>query len=333
MLETSKQAVMGEGIERLGTRRVADRRPVAGGFGVTLRGIGPRGGFSRRCLVMGGIVGCLTGVGLGQIGASKAVAANPLAQPPRAWAAEACDNEIPVIEHRGSYLRYRLHVIDEKGNQLRDVIESRDGTVARLIQRDGRALTDEQDRAEHERLNDLLASPAAYQKHINADVTGKKRAAETIHMLPDAMLFSYTAGQPQLESPAGQQVVIDFKPNPEWKPPTLPAEGLTGLQGRVWIDVKTRHMVRMEGEIFQSINLGWGMLAHIYPGGRLALDQTVATPERWIFARFSEEITVRALMVKTIHQSADISSGGYQTVAAMSYQDAIRMLLASPLPK
>ena len=231
------------------------------------------------------------------------------------------------------YLRYRMHVIDEKGNQLRDVIESRDGAVARLIERDDRPLTSEEDEAERQRLTDLAASPAAYQKHINSDVTGKKRAAELILMLPDAMLFSFAPGQPQLESFSGQQVVLDFTPNPEWRPPSLPAEALTGLRGRVWIDVKTRHMVRMEGEIFQSVNLGWGMLARIYPGGRLALDQTQAATDRWIFSKFSEQLTVRALMVKTIRQSANISSAGYQTVGPMPYQDAIRTLLATPLPK
>lgn len=256
----------------------------------------------------------------------------PTSLPPRTWAADASQNELAVIDHRGSYLRYRMHVIDEKGDQLRDVIESRDGTVARLLLRDGRPLTRDQDEAEQQRLNELLASPAAYQKHINADVTGKKRAADLIQMLPDAMLFSYAPGQPQSPG-AGEQVVLDFTPNPEWKPPTLPAEALTGLRGRVWIDVKTHHMVRMEGEIFQNVNLGWGMLAKIYPGGHLALEQTTATPDRWIFAKFSEQLTVRALMVKTIHQNANISSMGYERVAPMPYQDAIRTLLATPLPR
>ena len=254
--------------------------------------------------------------------------------PPESWAVEASKNEIPIIEHRDTYLRYQMHILDEKGNQLRDVIESRDGTVARLIRRDDRPLTPEEDAAEHQRLNDLMASPAAYQKHESNDLTGKKRAVELIRMLPDAMTYDYAPGQPQLESIAGEQVVLDFKPNPAWKPPTLTAEALTGLQGRVWIDRKTRHMVRVEGEVFQSVNLGWGMLARIYPGGHVILDQApTQTGARWIFAHFNEQITVRALMIKTIHQNANVNTSGYQTIDPMTYQDAIRTLLATPLPK
>ena len=256
-----------------------------------------------------------------------------LSVPPRDWAVDASNNEIALIEHSDTYLRYRMHVVNDKGNQLRDVIESRDGSVARLIMRDDRPLTSDEDKSEQERLNEMITSPGAYKKHMSNDVSGKKRAVELIKMLPDAMVFVYAAGQPQIDHAAGEQVVIDFKPNPEWKPPSTTAEALTGLQGRVWIDVKTHHMVRMEGDIFQGVNLGWGMLAHIFPGGKLSIEQTPVGGQRWVFAKFTEQITVRALMVKTIRQNANVNTSAYSPIHAMGYQDAIRTLLATPLPK
>jgi hypothetical protein len=256
-----------------------------------------------------------------------------LALPPRNWAVDATANELPILEHPELHLRYKMHVVDEKGDQLRDVIESKDGTVARLIARDGRPLTEDEDRAEQQRLKDMIASPAIYQKHISGDVSGKKRAAELIKMLPDAMTFSYTPGQPQIGNVPGAQVVLDFKPNPAWQPPNLPAEALTGLQGRVWIDARTHHMLRMEGDIFRGVNVGWGMLAHIFPGGKLTLDQTAATGQRWIVSDFTEKLTVRALMVKTIRENGHVTTMDYTPVEPMPYQDAIRLLLATPLPR
>ena len=53
-----------------------------------------------------------------------------------------------------------------------------------------------------------------------------------------------------------------------------------------------------------AINFGWGMVAHIYPGGKLVLEQTDAGGGRWIFTHFTEQLTVRALMVKT-HECND----------------------------
>ena len=38
--------------------------------------------------------------------------------------------------------------------------------MARLILKDGKPLTADEDKAERERLNDMIASPAAYAKHV-----------------------------------------------------------------------------------------------------------------------------------------------------------------------
>jgi hypothetical protein len=90
----------------------------------------------------------------------------------------------------------------------------------------------------------------------------------------------------------------------------------------------------MEGTIFRAVNFGWGMLAHIYPGGRLVLEQESAGSDRWIFTKFNEDVSVRALMVKTIHVQTNVEAGSFQTLPSpIPYQDAIRMLLNAPLPK
>ena len=57
-----------------------------------------------------------------------------------------------------------MHVVDEKGDQTRDVIESKDGSVARLILKNGQPLPDALDKAERQRLNDMIASPPAFAK-------------------------------------------------------------------------------------------------------------------------------------------------------------------------
>jgi hypothetical protein len=88
----------------------------------------------------------------------------------------------------------------------------------------------------------------------------------------------------------------------------------------------------MEGTIARGVNFGWGMLAHIYPGGKLTLDQTDAGGNRWIFTNFTMQLSVRALMVKTLTVRTNSSASGFQAIGPMSYQDAIRLLLNTPLP-
>jgi hypothetical protein len=151
--------------------------------------------------------------------------------------------------------------------------------------------------------------------------------------MADAMINTYTPGQPQSGKNGGAlEIVLDYMPNPKFVPPNTEAEALTGLKGRVWIDAKTHYVVRMEGTVFRSVNFGWGMLAHIYPGGKVEMNQTNAGGNRWIFTDFSMDLTVRALMVKTLNIRSNAKASDYQTLAPMSYQDAIRLLLATPLP-
>ncbi len=259
---------------------------------------------------------------------------NLLSAPPRNWIVDVAANEIRAIKHPDSYLRYRIRTIDAKGDRVRDTVESRDGPVARLILKDGRPLSQEEDRAERDRLNEMISSPSEFAKHIRSDQSGKKLAIELISFMPDAMLYTYTPGQPQIEHPGStRQIVIEYAPNPIWSPPSTSAEALTGLSGRMWIDAKTRHLLRMEGTVFRAVNVGWGMLAHVYPGGKVALDQTTIGGNRLIFTRFVEQVTVRALMVKTLRENATIEASAFQPLPGpLSYQDAIRILLATPPP-
>jgi hypothetical protein len=140
---------------------------------------------------------------------------------PRSLVVDAAANELIALHHKDSYLRYRMETINEKGDQVRDVIESKDGTVARLILKDGKPLTAEQDQAERQRLNDLVASPATYAKHVKGGDSEKKMADNMVPLMADAMINTYTPGQPQSGRNGGApEFVLDYKPNPKWVPPS-----------------------------------------------------------------------------------------------------------------
>ena len=77
---------------------------------------------------------------------------------------------------------------------------------------------------------------------------------------------------------------------------------------------------------------GWGMVAHIYPGGTVTLQQTQAGNQRWIVDHIVEQLTVRALMVRNIKQRLVFDTSDFQPVAPMSYRQAIKILLDTSLP-
>jgi hypothetical protein len=44
------------------------------------------------------------------------------------------------------------------------------------------------------------------------------------------------------------------------------------------------------------------------------------------------KLSARALMVKTVNVNSTVEAGSFQTIGPINYQDAIHMLLDTPLP-
>ena len=288
-----------------------------------MHGIKSKFAFSAGCLLL---LPC----------GSRLCSQAPSSLSPKQWAVDAANNEVKALEYEGSYLRYRIHQVDAKGDQVRELVESKDGTVARRIRVDNRPLTAEEDAAERERLQAMLDSPAAFAKHVKSDQTGKRFAADLLRQMPSAMIFTYSPGQPQRpHSPGGRdgspEVVLDFKPDPAWTPPNMTAEALSGFEGRLWIDAHSHYVTRLEGDIFRGVNFGFGIFGHVYPGGKVTFEQEQVSEQRWIFTHFTQHLTVRVVF-KTIKQNSEIDGGEFTPVPEMSYVDAIHLLLSDPLP-
>jgi hypothetical protein len=292
--------------------------------------MGWTGWVAGACRV--GMLAGLCGVAQAQNGPGGVDAGRPA---PKQVAEDAVANEVKLVQYERSFLRYRTHVQDAKGDVIRDVIESKDGTVARIILRDGKPLSPDEDAKERARLQAMLDSPSDFQKHIDKDRTGKKLAIDLMKLLPEAMVFVYPADQPQRSdrsAGAPEELVLDFRPNPAWTPPTMVSEALTGLEGRCWIDAKTHNLLRMDADLFQPVNFGFGMVAHLYPGGKFLLEQQPVGDQRgidprWIADHFIERVTVRAMMVKTLKENVDLISYEFSPVPEMGYQQAIKILL------
>jgi hypothetical protein len=253
--------------------------------------------------------------------------------PPRTWVESAAANELSIIKDNGKVpLRYRMHKIDNKEDITREVIETREGSVARLIERNGQKLTAEEDAAERQRLNDILASPADFVRHHKRDDATRNDSIQLVQQMPQAMVFTYVPGQPQLLGTTGRQIVIDFEPDKNYRTPETIDNLLTGVKGRMWIDAQSRRVVRIEGLIVQSVNFGWGILGKINQGGTIVLEQANATGERWIYSRLDTHLNMRVVIKNIAMNDKMIASDFRPLPGPVSVQEAVHTLLAMPVP-
>jgi hypothetical protein len=251
---------------------------------------------------------------------------------PQSWIDAAVEHQLAIIQDDSFPLRYRMRKVNQKEDIARVVIESRQGNVARLVERDGRPLTAAEDAAERSRLNDILRSPNDYLKHEKKNQVGRDYAIQLIKLMPRAMIYTYTPGQPQPAGAQSPQVVIDFHPNPAFQPPNMISALLTGLEGRLWIDARTGRMTRAQGHLLHTVNFAWGIIAKIYSGGTIELDQTCIDDRRWVYSGLKENLTMREMMVRTVTDNTRMAAWDFKPLPApLSFQDAVRELLAMPV--
>jgi hypothetical protein len=251
---------------------------------------------------------------------------------PQSWADAAAQHELAILRDDSRPLRYSTRKVNEKNDTTRVVIESEQGNVARLVERDGHPLTAAEDTAERSRLNDILSSPEAYLKHEKKGDAGKDYTAQLLRLMPHAMIFSYAPGQPQPAGATAPQIVLDFQPDPAFHPPTMVSEVLTGLAGRVWIDARTGVMTRIEGKVLRPVNFGWGIIAKVYPGGTVEFEQASIDGKRWAYTHVAEHATLREMMVRISSEKVEMTAWGFNVLPRpMPFQEAVHALLAMPV--
>ncbi len=218
---------------------------------------------------------------------------------------EIADQQTQYLQHTGTHFRYHLHRVDPREDTLRDVIESTEGNLTRLLQHNGQALTPAENDGDRERLANYITS-GNLRKKEREENRNHAYGLELIRAMPQAMLYTPTPNQPQLPRHDRPQLVLDFAPNPQFHPAST-AEGLLiGLSGRVWIDTADHHLVRLEITTLRNLDLAMGILVRVYPSGTVEYDQRRIADGVYAFSHIRMHLRLRELMVKTVPYDSDL---------------------------
>jgi len=154
----------------------------------------------------------------------------PTAQPadPTALVRRAIQNrEDAAKTHRP--LRYILRKTDDHRDTTKDIIETDQGDVARLIAINSQPLTPDANQAELDRLNTLINHPEIREHRHQREQKDAARVNRLMRLLPDAFLYrdQGTTPCPAGPAPAGAGEVtchhLTFSPNPTFEPPNVEA--------------------------------------------------------------------------------------------------------------
>ena len=210
------------------------------------------------------------------------------------FVSEMVKHELQAEEKDHSHWMYRLHREDDKGAQDRQVIETKDGQLAKTLLINGQPLTADQREKDQERMQKLVSDPeerARRERRIKQD---EEKAMQLLKAIPDAFIFKY-------EGTEGELVRLSFAPNSNYSPPTRELMVYHAMKGKLWVDRAAMRLAKIEGQLIEDVKFGWGLLGHLDKGGTFTVVQKHVGDSHWETVSLDLNMQGRALMFKTIN--------------------------------
>lgn len=245
----------------------------------------------------------------------------------RALVERALASELRAAQDASHPMRYRLRKSSPRLTSTKEILETKDGGVARLVAIGDQPLSPADEQKEQARLDALLADPARQRHRKQNEDEDTGRAVKVLRALPTAFLYEYAGAT---TGPGGTQEKFIFRPNPAFSPPDLETQVLTEMTGELWIDAGQERVTRLEGRLSRDVDFGWGILGRLNKGGWIVIEQADVGARRWRIVRFQMVMSGRVLFKNKSFDTTEDQTRFAPLPVGLGYVQAIEMLRGGP---
>jgi hypothetical protein len=236
----------------------------------------------------------------------------------------AIQHELAEQDRDQSHWRYFLHREDAKGSQDRDVIETHEGSLSRTLRKWGRPLNAQEHQEDEARMQRQVSDPEERAKHVKREKKDSEKARQMLRSIPEAFTFTYNGEENGL-------VRLTFAPNPHFEPPSMELRVFRSVRGTLWIDRRSSRLAGIEGELFEDVNFGFGLLGHLNKGGTFKVVRKDVGEGNWNIVSEEVNMTGRAAIFKTITEKQKQTLTSYRRVPdSLTLTQAYEMLTKDP---
>jgi hypothetical protein len=245
-------------------------------------------------------------------------------QSPRDIVKEAVQTELVSAQNDHSHWLYFEFDRQPEKTVKQWVAEARSVSLNRVLERNGELLPDYQQRQE---MAAFINDPQAQKKKRKGSQHDDEQAAELLKILPDAFIWN-------IEGEKGSEVILHFKPNPQFNPPDLEARVFAAMEGEMVIDRQQHRIATLKGKLIRDVKIAYGLLGELKAGGTFDVERRELTPQVWEITETHVHINGHALIFKTISENEDdVKSHFKQIDQTISLQEAKQELMRlSPDP-
>ena len=185
---------------------------------------------------------------------------------------------------------------DADGTYL--TIETRQGTLRRLIALNGQPLSPAAATAETQRIDGYVHDPDAQAKARKNSAHDGAQATELLNMLPDAFVWSTVSETPEL-------ITLSFRPNPSFSPPDMQSRVMGAMTGELVIARNGNRIRTLRGQLSYNVLIGFGLLAKMFKGGTFDVERRLVGEDHWQITETHVHIGGHALLFHSIGQQED----------------------------
>jgi hypothetical protein len=202
---------------------------------------------------------------------------------------------------------YRVKTTNFGQEEVKLVVQTKDGEVDQLQSINGQPITAEQQEREKQRIENLLHAPDKQRKRQRAQSEDAEQTERMFKLLPDALTVRYGERR-------GDLVELLFEPNPEYHAWSREATVFHEMEGRIWINTRANRLAEIEGHLRRTVKFGAGLLGYLDKGGEFSVRQAEVTPGHWEVTLLHVNMHGKILFMKTISEQQHEIRSDYRQV-------------------
>lgn len=216
-------------------------------------------------------------------------------------------NELKPQSERNSWV-YDAEKEEAGKKQSKRIVQTRQGSLERLVAVDGQPLSADKQREEAERIEKIASHPRERQKLEQEQKKDAEQCDAFFKMIPDAFLFNF-------EGREGEFIKLSFKPNPRFQSSSREAKVLHVMEGELLVHAKYERLASISGRLAEEVKFGGGLLGYLDKGGTFSVKRTEVTPGQWMMTSMNVNMNGKALFIKTIAVQQKESRSNFQELA------------------
>lgn len=235
---------------------------------------------------------------------------------------EVVKNELKPPSQDDAYYTWKQRTVKPNRTIVRQMVETPEGVLARLLSINDNPLTPEEQKKEDARVNRLL-DPSQMNAKRKEQKEDEERTRKMVGALPDAFNYQYAGTQ---EKDGHTFVTLKFTPNPNFNPPSRETLVFQGMEGTLTVDATAKRIAKIDGTMMKDVSIGWGIIGHLDKGGRFVVEQAPVGDDQWEVKMMKLNFTGKALIFKNIRIDSVDTATDFKRVPKMTVQQALEML-------